>query len=325
MHAKKRLISEMKEGDRVEDIFVVKIKKAVTPYQNGFRFQLILSDSSGKSVEYTYWGGPDEDRVKALFDSIKEDDVVLVNGWFKVFGRKIQISTNPPDSISALKEGEYKASDFIKPAKRPLEEMVDELKGHISAIQDGNIKAVVEAVFLENQEFLNKFKTHPGAIEIHHNWVGGLLQHTLEVVKYCELSRAMFPDLDSDLLVAGAMLHDIGKIHEIEVTTRIRGTVKGQLKGHIPIGFKMVSDVMDRLKTEEQTRNRLLHILLSHHGSTEFGSPKEPMFSEAMAVYYADELSSKLAEIIEFTKEEKAATENNFGYNRRHGRNILLR
>lgn len=325
MYTKKQLISSLKEGDRVEDIFVVKIKKAITPYQNGFRFQLILSDSSGKSIEYTYWGGNDEDEVKNVFDSIKEDYVVEVKGWFKVFGKKPQISTNPPDTINALKEGEYDISDFIKPAKRPIEEMVNELNEQINSIQNTDIKAILNEVFTENQDFLNKFKTHPGAIEIHHNWTGGLLQHTLEVAKICEVSRGLFPELDRDLVIAGALLHDIGKLHELGVTTRIKGTIKGQLKGHIPMGFKMLSDVMDRLKTEEMTRSKLLHIVLSHHGFNEFGSPKEPMFSEALAVYYADELSSKLTEITEFVKDSKEATENDFMYNRRHSRNILLR
>ena len=135
----------------------------------------------------------------------------------------------------------------------------------------------------------------------------------------------MFPDLDRDVMIAGALLHDIGKMQEIEVTTRIKGTVKGQLKGHIPMGYRALANIMDELGTDERTANKLLHIVLSHHGSGEFGSPKEPMFSEAVAVYYADDMSSKLSSVTEFTKEEKKSTENDFMYHTRQRKNIYLR
>lgn len=325
MYSKKKPIIELKEGEKINDIFVVKIKRIMKPYMKGFMFSLILSDASGKSVEYNYWGENDEAKVREVYDTIKKDDIVFVNGYFKTFNNKPSISTNPPDTIRVLKKDEYNPAEFIKPAKRPLSEMVSELKNYINGIQNPQIKRILERIFIEDAQFLDRFKTHPGAIEIHHNWTGGLLQHTLEIAKYCELSTNMFPNLDKDTLIAGALLHDIGKIHEIDVTTRIKGTIKGQLKGHIPIGFKILSNVMDELNTSEEIRNKLLHILLSHHGSNEFGSPKEPMFSEAVAVYYADEMSSKLSAIIEFINEQKANTEDDFLYYKRQNRNIYLR
>jgi len=325
MYPKRRPLASLKEGERVEDTFVVKIKKSIRPYAKGFMFALILSDASGKSVEYIYWGEKDEAGVREIHDAIKEDDVVLVKGYFRTYNDKPGISTNPPDSIQVLREGEYDPTEFIKPAKRPVDEMVKELNGYITSIQNPHVRKVLEKVFIQDARFLEAFKKHPGAIEIHHNWTGGLLQHTLEVARYCELSKDMFPGLDRDMMIAGALLHDIGKMHEIEVTTRIKGTVDGQLKGHIPMGFKMLSGIMEELGTDEKTANKLLHIILSHHGSNEFGSPKEPMFSEAVAVYYADEMSSKLAGIVEFISEEKDRTENDFMYHPRQRKNIYLR
>jgi len=325
MYSKKKPISELKDGERVEDIFVVKIKKSIRPYAKGFMFSLILSDASGRSVEYVYWGEKDESKVKDIHQAIKEDDVVLVNGYFRTFNDKPGISTNPPDSIKVLHKGEYDSGEFIKPAKRPAEEMVGELRGYISSIKNAQVRGILERVFIEDSKFLDTFKTHPGAIEIHHNWAGGLLQHTLEVARYCELSKGMFPGLDRDIMIAGALLHDIGKVHEIGVTTRIKGTLKGQLKGHIPMGFRMLANVMDELGTDEKIADKLLHIVLSHHGSNEFGSPKEPMFSEAIAVYYADEMSSKLSSFVEFVSEEKSRTEDDFMYSRAQKRNIYLR
>ncbi len=326
MYSKKKPINELKEGDRVEDIFVVKIKRVMLPYKNksGYYFSLVLSDSSGRSIECKYWGKESEDNTKMVYDSIKGDSVVFVQGRVENYGGKLQISANPPaDSIRTLSEGEYDPNDFIMPARRDIERMVKELNGYIESIQNTEIRSLLNKVF--QGSFLEKFKVHPGSIEIHHNWTGGLLQHTLEVVKYSDLSKNLFNDMDRDLLIAGAILHDIGKIEEIEVTTRIKGTRKGQLKGHIPIGFRMVSKIMDELKTSENVRDKLLHIILSHHGCMEQGSPKAPMLPEAVAVYYADELSSKLAEITDFIKGAKDATEDEFMYNRRQGRNILLK
>ena len=236
---------------------------------------------------------------------------------------KLQISTNEPDIIVPVAAGEYDPADFIMPAKRDVDEMCEELMGYIGTVGNPEVKALLESIFRDSA-VMEKFKKHPGAIEIHHNWTGGLLQHTLEVVEYSLLSKKLFTDLNTDLLIAGALLHDIGKLDEIEVKTRIKGTKKGQLKGHIALGYNRVSGVMERLGTSEEVKDKLLHIILSHHGSNENGSPKPPMIPEAFAVYYADEMSSKLSEITEYVKWARGSTDDEFMYHKRHGHNILL-
>jgi 3'-5' exoribonuclease len=323
MYEKGKPISELREGERVEDIFVVKIKRGVQAYAKGYRFDLILSDSSGRTMNYTYWGGDNQEAVKGLYESVKADSVVLVQGRVESFRDRLQISTNPPDTIRVLKEGEFRPGEFIGPPRRDIEGMVTELRGYINRLRNPEVKRLLERVF--EPSLLDRFKVHPGAIEIHHNWRGGLLQHTLEVARYCELSKGLFPDLDTDILIAGALLHDVGKLDEIEVTTRIKGTVKGQLSGHVALGYGYVSGVMDELGIGREVREKLLHVMLSHHGNMEYGSPKKPMFPEAVAVYFADELSSKLAEMTEFIRLSRDETEDDFMYSRRHGRNILLR
>ncbi len=330
MYTKKFNINDIKENDRVEDIFVVKIRKGISTYQRdgktGFFFTLILSDASGRSIEYKYWGGTDEEAVRKLYESVKDDSVIFVQGYAKMnrYRNRLEIHTNEPDTIRVLNEGEYDAAAFIKKPKRDLGEMFNELTMYINSIKNPAIKQLLKTIF-SNNEIAEKFKTHPGAIEYHHNWIGGLLQHTLEVVKYCDLSTSLFGDLDRDILIAGAILHDIGKLQEIRVTSRIKGTKKGQLKGHIAMGFAFLSKLMDELGTNEDVRDKLLHIILSHHGKNDFGSPKEPMFPEAVVVYYADELSSKTAEMIEFKNMSKEDTEDDFMYHKRYKRNILLR
>jgi 3'-5' exoribonuclease len=325
MYTRKYLINNLKENERIEDIFVVKIKKGISPYVNGYFFHLLLSDHTGKTIDYKYWGDSDEEKIKEIYDSIKPDSVVLVQGKVQLHGGKLQISTNPPDTIRVLKEGEYNPEEFIMPPRRDIEEMVKELHAYIESIENPEVKRVLTHIFIEDKEFLEKFKVHPGAIEIHHNWRGGLLQHTLEVARLCDITKKMFDDLNRDLLIAGALLHDIGKLEEITTTTRIKGTISGQLKGHIALGFNKLSNITEKLAISEDIRDRLLHIILSHHGWQSFGSPKEPMFPEALVVYYADEMSSKIAEMIEFKKTSAESTEDDFMYNKRHRRNIYLR
>ena len=143
-------------------------------------------------------------------------------------------------------------------------------------------------------------------------------------MNYCRLSWDYFPQLNKDLLIAGALLHDIGKLEEIGVTSRIKGTNKGQLTGHLILSAIFVSNKCNEFQLDEAIKNKLLHIIVSHHGKLEFGSPKEPMFPEAVAIYYADEMSSKLAEMLEFIEDAKLSTEDDFMFHRRSGKNILL-
>ncbi|MFH1054952.1 MAG: HD domain-containing protein [Candidatus Altiarchaeota archaeon] len=323
VYAKKQPVDSLRDGDRVEDVFAVKVKRGFSQYAKGYTFQLLFTDSSGRTIEYKYWGGQDEGKVRRLYDSIPADGIVYVQGKASTYMEKLQVSTNEPDTIRPLKEGEYNPDDFIMPAKKDLDTMWRELEGHISRVKSQEVKSVLERVF-QDVKVKEKFRRHPGAIEIHHNWTGGLLQHTLEVAEYSLLSWKLFPDMDQDLLIAGSLLHDIGKLEELTVTTRIKGTRKGQLKGHIALGYGRVSKAMDELKTGEDVRDKLLHMIISHHGSMEYGSPKPPMIPEAFAVNYADVLSSKLSEITEYVKWAKDNTDDEFMYHKRHGHNILL-
>jgi len=321
---KKQPISMLEDGVRVDDVFVVKIKKGVSPYANGYSFHLLLSDSSGKTIDYKFWGGENEEVVRNLYNSIKADSVVHVQGRFSFYKGAPQITTNEPDIIEVLEKGQYEESDFIKKAKRDVEKMYEELMNIIASIKNEQLKGLLLSIF-DDSSIKEKFKTHPGGIEIHHNWIGGLLQHTLEMARYCEISAETYPTINRDLLMAGVLLHDIGKLDELEVTARIKGSRKGQMHGHIILGSIFVSNKMSELKVDEDIKDKLLHIIISHHGSTELGSPKEPMLPEAVAVYHADELSSKLAEITEYIEDNKTETEDDFKYHYKKNRNIFLR
>lgn len=321
-YIKKQPINKLKEGDVVKDIFVVKIKKSIRPYVKGYCFDLILSDASGGSLEYKFWGGQDENKVREIFDLIKADCVVFVEGRVSLYNEKLQISGDEFSVLKVLEPEEYDA-EFIMAEKKDVEEMYLALISKINSMENQELKKFLSNIFEEDLK--DKFKKHPGAIQIHHNWIGGLLQHTLEVIEYCETSVKIFEELDRDLLLTGAMLHDIGKLEEIETTSRIKDTQKGQLIGHLVLGVDYVSKKLENSGLDEILKNKILHLIVSHHGKAEFGSSKEPMIPEAVVLYYADELSSKTSEMIEFVKEHKEKTEDDFMYLYRHGKNVFLR
>ncbi len=321
---KTQFINALKEGTFVDDVFVVKIKKGISEYAKGYSFELLLSDNTGKNLNYKYWGGSDEDKVKNLYSSISHDAIVHVQGMVSIYNGKLQLTTNEPYIIETLSPDQYDLQDFIKPNKQDIEKMYSNLLKSIGLVQNNDLKSLLENIF-NDEGVANKFKLHPASIEIHHNWISGLLQHTLEVLKYCMSSANMFPELDKDLLITGALLHDIGKLEELVVSSRVKGSTRGQLVGHLALGLIYVSNKIDEIDGfDEELKNKVLHMITSHHGKVEYGSPKEPMFPEAVVIYYADEMSSKIAEILDFVEQSKDSTEDKFSYNRRHKRNILV-
>jgi len=322
--SKKFSVADLKEGMVVDDIFFVKFKKGMAEYAKGFSFELTLSDASGKNIEYKYWGGKSEREVKALYGSIKADSIVKVQGKVSTYKDRLQLATNEPMTITVLKPSQYDSSEFVKGPRKNIDKMYERLLSLALSVKNQGLRAVLKSTF-EDKEISEKFRLHPGAIEIHHNWISGLLEHTLEVAELCLKCQELYPDLDRDLLIAGSLLHDIGKLEEIEVTSRIRGTTKGQLYSHLILSTIFVEKKCEEVGLDEKTKEKLLHIIISHHGKLEYGAPKEPMFPEAVAVHYADELSSKLAEMTEFINSSKTDTEDDFMFHKRSQKNIFLR
>jgi 3'-5' exoribonuclease len=249
-------------------------------------------------------------KVNGIYDSIKNDSVMHINGLVSAYQGKLQIISNEQHIIKVLERGEYNEEDFIKKTQKDTNELYSKLEEYINKVSNEKLKLLIRNIF--NDEMKKKFKEHPAAISIHHNWIGGLLEHTLEVLSYCELSKKLFPSLDEDLLITGAILHDIGKLEEMEMTTRIKGTNAGMFSGHILLGSILVSNKMDEIGLDENIKNKVLHMMISHHGENEKGSLKEPMFPEAVALYHADETSTRIAEMVNFIEEKKEETEDDF-------------
>jgi len=304
---KKTLIKDLKKDDLVNDVFVVKFKKPIEPYKNGYKFELRLGDSS-REIMFKYWGPAEEQKVKLLYELIKPNSVVLVQG-----------RVNEWNNIQVLSQDEYDIRDFVRQTTRHTEEMFTELVKHIAAVKNPELKKLLEH-FFHDKEFASRFKESPAAMYKHHGWIGGLLEHTLSVLVICLDIHKLHSKLDRDLLVAGAILHDIGKMDEFAVSTSIRVSTQGMLIGHVIIGVQMLTRAMDKLDTPEELRLKVLHMVITHMG--DYGSNKLPSFPEALAVYHADVLDANLLQMTEL--KETAQTEDDYVYNKDFG-NVYLK
>jgi len=292
-------INELKPGGAVDDLFAVRFKKPVTQYKNGFSFQMWVSDSGG-NLAVKYWGDNDERKVKALYDTITKGSVVHVRGKVTEYNNAMEIHVNPGsgDGVEVLSSGEYDISDFVATTKEDVESMRSQIFSSIRKVRNPHLKQLLES-FFGDEQFVRQFCSCPASITHHANWIGGLLEHTLRVMRLCEFYAQQYPDLDRDLLVTGALLHDIGKLREYKVTTIIGATDDGRLIGHLVMGAGMVDDACRSIEGfPTELSLKVQHLVLSSHGSTEFGSPKEPLFPEAQALAMADLTDTRIEDIV---------------------------
>jgi len=320
VHKKIQFIKDLKRDDVVNDVFVVKFKKPVEKYKNGYKFELRLGDSS-KEIMFKLWGPNDEALVQKTYDSIRNDGFVRIQGRVSEWNQNLDIGSNELTQIQVVPVENVDLSDFIEKSKKDIEEMFFELKAHIDSITNKDLKKFFDTL-LNDKKFVNEFKTSPAAMYKHHGWIGGLLEHTLNVINISVNALGIYTTLDRDLVIAGAFVHDIGKIDEFTIGSSIKVSEEGMLLGHMSLGIKRLEKIFDSIDIDPVLKLKLQHIILSHHGHLEYGSPKVPAFPEAMLIYYADEMDAKL-NLMERVKEE-ANTEDNYIYTKEFG-NIYLK
>lgn len=316
------LVKNIAPYEAIDGDYVVKFKKPVREYAKGYAFQLRIGDASGEMM-LRYWGGRKREDVENLYNSINESDVVRIKGRSTSYKDQISININPPEGeIKILGKDEYVPSDFIPKSDRDPKEMYAELKKITDSIKNPHLKKLVES-FIREPKFSEKFLKHPAAMYRHHGWVSGLLEHTLNVAKICDFLHKVHPELDRDVMIAGAILHDIGKMRELNMSSHISTSKEGMLLGHLTMSYEDVSKRADQLKIPEELALRLKHIIISHHGKLEYGSPKVPATPEAFAVHKADEADSRITEILNHIK--TAETEDDYVYIRDFGPVYLKR
>ncbi len=319
---KRQFVKDLKEGEEVESTFSVKYKKPIRKYARGFMFELRLSDRSGE-ITAKYWGQGEEDAVRKVYGGFEADDVVLIKGLASSYRDVPEISISPDNKgrIARVELSCVDLTDFVDVSDTDLDVMRQEITQAISSVKSHHLRLLLERIFTD--EFMDQFVKAPASMWLHCNWVGGLAEHTLNVMRTCEFLSTSYPELDRDLLVAGALLHDVGKVLEYEVKTNIDVSEEGMLRGHIIIGAEMVSRACDQIEgMPDSLRLKIIHMVLSSHGELALGSPKKPQFPEAVALHFADDIDAKLEQYI--VAKDKAQTEDPWIYDKRLG-HIYLR
>lgn len=285
-----KYIETLKEGMHVSDVYLCKNKqisltKAGKEYGN-----LTLQDKTG-TVDAKIW-----DLGSPGVGSFESMDYVCVDADVTVFMGSNQLNVK---RIRKADEGEYIAADYLPVSSKNVDDMYSQLLAYVKGLQNPYLKKLAESYF-DDPAFAKAFRFHSAAKSVHHGFVGGLLEHTLSVVKMCDYFTGAYPLLNRDLLLTAAMFHDIGKTKELSVFPENDYTDQGQLLGHIIIGTEMVTE---RIRTipgfPEKLAVELKHCILSHHGELEYGSPKKPAILEALALNFADNADAKMETMIE--------------------------
>jgi 3'-5' exoribonuclease len=314
----KAMVSGLKAGERVDSHFAVKYKKAPKEYKYGWMFEIRISDASGE-MSAKYWGGPEKDVALALFDSFTSGDVVRISGEVREFGPGTEISVSPRGggSITKMAQGEYELADLVGKSPVDAEAMKGELQALVGSVQEPNLRAVLDKFFGDGG-ISEVFSAAPASMQMHSNYSGGLLEHSVKVARICDAMAAQYPDVDRNLLVAGALLHDIGKVRELEIGTSIEVTGEGMFRGHVVIGDQMVGEAVAGVPAfPMELALKLSHMMLSHHGHKEWGSPKEPQTAEALLLHLADMADSQVFQFLRARAE--ARTDDDWAWDRRLG------
>jgi len=282
---KKVYVKDIAERDWVEAPFLVR-DKIVGMAKNGKPYMTLkLMDRTGE-VEGRVWDRVDE--ISALF---AKDDFVRIAGKASVYMGKMQLIVQ---ELERLEEKAVDLSDFLPVSSRKFHEMLEQLQSLVASLVNPYLRKLMEA-FLADQEFMAGYTRAPAAKTMHHAYLGGLLEHSLAVAVLADDLCLRYADLDRDLLVVGALLHDVGKVEELRFQRSFEYTDAGKLLGHIVIGVELVEARVRHLSGFPLELAVLLkHLLLSHHGQYEYGSPKRPKTMEAVILSFLDDLDSKI-------------------------------
>lgn len=286
----RRFIKELTAGDRLEDeVFLVKSKDLRTTTQGGLYIHAVLTDRTGQLVARMW------QATEAIYRSMTEGGFLRFKGRVENYKGNLQFII---DGISIADAGTFDIGDFLPTTERNIDEMWSRLSEILGVIKHTHLKAMVQE-FLGDEDLMRRFRRAPAAATLHHAYIGGLLEHTLQLLEVAERILPLYPKLSSDLVLAGLFLHDIGKAEELAYETSIGYTDRGQLIGHIVQAVTWIDRKASAISARgpepfpDDVRNVLQHVVLSHHGTLEFGSPKVPALPEAVFVHHLDNLDAK--------------------------------
>ena len=302
-----KYIETLREGEKLGDIYLCKSRQSALTKSGKAYENVILQDKTG-TLDAKIWdpGSPGIGDFDAL-------DYVYVVGDVTSFQGSLQLSIK---RATRADEGEYDPSDYLPMSRKNIDEMYQELMKYMKKIKNPFLLKLAESFFVENEAFIRLFKNHSAAKSVHHGFVGGLLEHTLSVVKLCDFYADQYDYLNRDLLITAAMFHDIGKTKELSAFPANDYTDDGQLLGHIVIGVELVGLGIRRIPDfPKRLASELKHCIVAHHGELEYGSPKKPALAEAAALTFADNTDARMETFREILM-GTATTDEWLGYNR---------
>jgi 3'-5' exoribonuclease len=287
-----KFINQIEPGQTIDDIYVVKDPILRSTARGDLYIAMYLSDRSGQ-LNGRMW-----QATETTYKLLPKPGFVYIQGRSELYQNNLQIVIN---NIAVVSPDKVNIDDFLPRTKKDVKQMLEEVKKIAGRIQNPQLKALVEK-FLSDSELMEKFCNAPAAMKLHHDYIGGLLEHTHNMLRVAVAILPLYPDVQPDLVLAGIVLHDIGKTEELAYDMAFSYTDSGQLIGHISKSLLMINQKADSLrshgtKIDQTTLDALGHIILSHHGSYEFGSPKLPATAEAFMVYYIDDLDAKINQV----------------------------
>ena len=282
-YRKRTFCADLKVGDEVYEVFCVSSMER-REGRGGAFLRLTFADRSG-TIPGVAW-----DDIERLLEVLVEGGYARIRGRLDAYKGSPQIKVEAAEAVSdRLDPGE-----FLPRGPVPGEASLAEIGSLVATLRDPGLRRLVRA-FLEHPEFAQSFASAPAAKVNHHAYVGGLAEHTLSVMRLCDMAAAHYPELDRDLLLAGAFFHDVGKTRELAVEPGFPYTEEGALLGHIALGYGIVAERMAALGLPPERRTDLGHLILSHQGELEWGSPVQPQTLEAIVLHFLDNLDSKIA------------------------------
>jgi 3'-5' exoribonuclease len=287
---KQQYATALTAGERVDSVFVLRSKEMRAARTGEAYLSFEFADRSGRIAGIMF-------RPTREAEAVPAGTVVRVRGTVTSYRGVTRVSAEAIRPVA-----EFDRRDLVPAGPRDEKELIGELRALVRSVKDSRLSAVLRAVF-GDREFMARFKEAPASQGHHHAYLGGLLEHTVSVANLCGHLSAAYPQVNADLLVTGALLHDIGKVDEIEVSTGIGYTDEGRLLGHIYLGERRVRAAIDGLpeSVPSDVVTQLSHVLLTHHGEMEWGSPKRPATLEALLLHHADNLDAKAAGFISAT------------------------
>jgi 3'-5' exoribonuclease len=273
------------ENKVITSTFVV-VAKQIKPKKTGEPYlALTLGDRSGQ-LEAKMW-----DNVEEVLEAFEQDDFLKIKGLINKYKQRFQLTIH---KLRKLGETEIDFSDYLPKTTKDIDELWQTLTNFVAGIENPYLKALVQA-FIADPEIASAYRNAPAAKTLHHAYIGGLLDHVVSLFRSCDLLCRNYPQVNRDLLLTGAFFHDIGKIHELTYNRSFTYSTKGQLLGHMMIELEMLQSKLAALPGfPDELKTMIEHMIISHHGEYEFGSPKLPMFPEAVMLHYLDDLDSKM-------------------------------